>query len=90
MLFRSGLAVLHGHVVPGAMGPRRPRTWLSAGDRDRIRTVEYVKSVAEHLGQEGFPKVELRVFRADHTLQDEELAGLVAWWLGRPAERRTK
>ena len=86
----TGLAVLHGHVVPGAMGPRRPRTWLSAGDRDRIRTVEYVKSVAEHLGQEGFPKVELRVFRADHTLQDEELAGLVAWWLGQPSERRTK
>src|SRR5262249_54054767 len=25
---------------------------------------------------------EMRVFRADHTLQDEELAGLTAWWLG--------
>jgi poly(3-hydroxybutyrate) depolymerase len=86
----TALAVLHGHVVPGAMGPRRPRTWLSAGDRDRVRTVVYMRSVAEHLGQEGFPKVELRVFPADHTLQDEELAALVAWWLGRPAERRTR
>jgi len=86
----TALAVLHGHVALGAMGPRRPRTWLSVGDRDRVRTVEYMKSVAAHLEQEGFPKVELRVFRADHTLQDEELAGLVAWWLGRPAERRTK
>lgn len=83
----TALAVLHGHVVPGAMGPRRPQTWVSAGERDRVRTVEYMRSVAEHLRQEGFPRVELRVFRADHTLQEEELAALVAWWLGRPAER---
>jgi hypothetical protein len=27
------------------------------------------------------PKVEMRVFQADHTLQDEELAALAAWWL---------
>jgi predicted esterase len=60
---------------------RRPRTWLSAGDRDRVRTVEYMRSVAARLGQDGFPKVELRLFRADHTLQDEELGALVAWWL---------
>jgi len=86
----TSLAVLHGHVVPGAMGPRRPRTWLSAGDRDRVRTVAYMRSVAEHLGQEGFPGVELRVFRVDHTLQEEELAALVAWWLGRPAGRWTR
>ena len=85
----TALAVLHGHVVPGAMGPRRPPTWLSAGDRDRVRTVEYMRSVAEHLRHEGFPGVELRVFRVDHTLQEEELAGLVAWWLGHP-ERGTK
>jgi poly(3-hydroxybutyrate) depolymerase len=86
----TDLAVLHGHVVPGTIGPRRPRTWFSAGDRDRVRTVEYMKSVAEHLGQQGFPNVALRVFRADHTLQDEELVALVAWWLGRPAERETR
>ena len=78
----TDLAILHGHVVPGTVGLRRPRSWLSAGDRDRVRTVEYMRSVAEHLGQQGFPKVELRVFRVDHTLQDEELTGLVAWWLG--------
>jgi len=79
----TALAVLHGHVVPGAMGSRRPRTWLSAGDRDRVRTVAYMRSVAEHLGQEGFSGVELRVFRVDHTLQEEELAALIDWWLGR-------
>lgn len=44
--------------------------------------MEYMKNVAEHLGREGFPKVELRVFGADHALTDEELSALVAWWLG--------
>jgi predicted esterase len=83
----TDLAILHGHVVPGTMGPRRPRTWISGGDRDRVRTVEYMRSVADHLEQQGFPKVELRVFRADHTLQDDELTGLVAWWLSHRADR---
>lgn len=78
----TDLAVLHGHVAPGTVGFLRPRSWVSAGDRDRARTVEYMRSVAEDLRQQGFPKVELRVFQADHTLQDEELTGLVAWWLG--------
>lgn len=82
----TGLAVLHGHVVAAGMGPRRPRTWVFAGDRDRVRTVDNMRSVAEQLGQQGFPEVALHVFRADHRLQDEELAGLVAWWLGRHAE----
>jgi poly(3-hydroxybutyrate) depolymerase len=77
----TDVAILHGHVVSGTIGPRRPRGWVSAGDRDRVRTVDYMRSVADYLGQQGFPRVELRVFRADHTLQHEELAGLVAWWL---------
>ena len=86
----TDLAILHGHVAPASIGLRRPRTWVSAGDRDRVRTVEYMRSVAEHLGEQGFSELALRVFRADHTLQDEELAGLVAWWLGRRAERGTR
>jgi len=86
----TDLAVLHGHVVPGALGPRRPRTWVSTGDRDRVRTAEYMRSVAEHLNQQGFPKVALRVFRADHTLPDEEFNGLIAWWLGRGPQRETR
>ena len=83
----TALGVLHGHVVPGSLGPGRPRAWLSAGDRDRVRTVEYMRSVADHLRRQGFLEVEARVFRVDHTLQDEELTALVAWWLGRPAGR---
>jgi poly(3-hydroxybutyrate) depolymerase len=79
----TAFAVLHGHVEPGAWGRLRPRAWLSAGDRDRVRPVEYVRSVADQLTREGFPSVELRVFKADHSLGDDELAALVAWWLGR-------
>ena len=84
----TDLAVLHGHIGLGAMGPRRPRTWVSAGDRDRVRTAEYMRSVAEQLGQQGFRNIALRVFRGDHTLQDEELTGLIAWWLGHERETR--
>jgi len=79
----TAFAVLHGHVAPGSWGRLRPRAWLSAGDRDRVRTVEYMRSVAGLLTREGFPSVELRVFKVDHSLGDDELAALVAWWLGR-------
>ena len=33
--------------------------------------------------QAGFRDVEVRVFRGGHALDDQELAGLVAWWLPR-------
>src|SRR5262245_38356648 len=82
----TDLAVLHGHIAAETIGARRPRTWVSAGDRDRVRTAEHMRIVAEHLGQRGFRNVALRVFQADHTLKDEELTGLIAWWLGRRAE----
>ena len=78
----TDLAVLHGHVLPRTLGSRRPRTWLSAGDRDRVRPLEYMKTVAEHFGHEGFREVTLRSFRSDHTLQDDELTALADWWLG--------
>lgn len=79
----TAFAVLHGHVVSSAWGRLRPLAWVSAGDRDRVRTVEYMRSVADQLTREGFPSVELRVFKIDHSLGDDELAALVAWWLGR-------
>ena len=75
----TAFAVLHGHVVLDGMGPRRVRGWLSTGDRDRFRTVEYIRTLADHLTRrEGFPEVEARVFRAGHTLREDELAALVA------------
>jgi poly(3-hydroxybutyrate) depolymerase len=64
----TAFAVLHGHVVGGGMGPRRVRAWLSTGDRDRLRTVAYIRSVAEQLSERhGFPEVATRVFAVDHT-----------------------
>jgi poly(3-hydroxybutyrate) depolymerase len=80
----TAFAVLHGHVALDAMGPRRVRGWLSAGDRDRLRTVEQIRSLANRLRAEGFPEVDMQEFRADHTLGEQELATLVAWWLRRP------
>lgn len=88
----SAFAVLHGHVALDGMGPRRVRVWLSTGNRDRRRPVAYITRVADHLTRgEGFPEVETHVFRGDHTLGEEELAALIAWWLHRednPATQR--
>jgi predicted esterase len=79
----TAFAILHGHVALDAMGPRRPRGWVSAGDRDRVRTVEQMNGVATLLrGQAGLSDITLRVFHVDHSLGDEELAAMVAWWLG--------
>ena len=79
----TALAVLHGHVLVESLGPRRVRAWLSAGDRDRVRSVAQVRATADELERRaGFREVTAPVFRADHSLGDEELAALVAWWLG--------
>jgi len=80
----SAFAVLHGHIVSEGMGPRRVPGWLSTGDRDRVRTTEHMRSAAEHLTRRwGFPDLVTRVFRGDHTLGDEELGALIAWWRAR-------
>ena len=83
----TAFAVLHGHVSMGSLGPRRVRGWLSTGEGDRVRTVAFTKDTADHMTRRaGFPAIEMRVFRGDHALQDDELSELVAWWL-RPERR---
>ena len=80
----TAFAVLHGHLVLEGMGPRRVRGWLSTGDRDRLRTVDYIRSVGDDMTRrEGFPEVETRAFPVAHTLGEDELTALVAWWLRR-------
>jgi len=79
----TAFAVLHGHITPNSFGPLRPRAFVSAGDQDRVRTVEYMRSVANYLTRAGFQAIDLRVFKSDHRLGDDELAALVAWWLGK-------
>ena len=79
----TAFAVLPGHITPGSFGTLRPRAWVSAGDQDRVRTVDYMRSVADHLTRAGFPAVDLRVFKADHRLGDDELMALIAWWIGK-------
>jgi poly(3-hydroxybutyrate) depolymerase len=80
----AAFAVLHGHVPTEALGPRRVRGWLSTGDRDRQRPPAAVRALAAELtGRLRFPEIETRVFTADHTLGDDELSALAAWWLRR-------
>jgi poly(3-hydroxybutyrate) depolymerase len=84
----TAFAILHGHVVTDAAGPRRVRGWLSTGDRDRLRTVENMRSTADHMMRvAGFQDIETRVFTVDHALSEAELSGLVDWWLQRPSSR---
>ena len=84
----TAFAILHGHVVTDAVGPRRVRGWLSTGDRDRLRTAENMRSVADHLLRvAGFSEIETHVFPVDHALKEAELTGLVEWWLQRPSSR---
>ena len=53
-------------------------------DRARVRPVEQLRSLAAELTRRAtLPEVQTRVFHADHVLEDEELAALVAWWLRR-------
>src|SRR5262249_21033181 len=40
----TAFAVLHGHIMPASFGPLRPRAFVSAGDQDRVRTVDYMRS----------------------------------------------
>jgi len=78
----TAFAILHGHVVTDAIGPRRIRGWLSTGDRDRLRTGESMRATADHLLRvAGFSDIETRVFLVDHALREAELTSLVEWWL---------
>jgi hypothetical protein len=81
----TAFAILHGHVVTDAVGPRRVRGWLSTGDRDRLRIAESMRSGADYMMRvAGFSEIETRVFRADHALGETDVAALVVWWLDRP------
>jgi predicted esterase len=81
----TAFAILHGHVVTDAVGPRRVRGWLSTGDRDRLRIAESMRSTADYMTRvAGFSEIETRVFRADHALGETDVAALVVWWLDRP------
>ena len=83
----TAFAVLHGHVSTDILGPRRPRGWLSTGDQDRLRTAASMKALGDELRmRDRFAELETRVFRGGHSLGEDELAALVAWWLRR--ERR--
>jgi predicted esterase len=76
------LAVLHGGVFPGGIGPRRMPAWFSTGEQDRYRPVALVRQAADALAGVGFTTVTFRAYPGDHGLSDAEVRGVIAWWLG--------
>jgi phospholipase/carboxylesterase len=76
------LAVLHGGVFPGGIGPRRMPAWFSTGEQDSYRPVALVKQAADALSGLGFTAVSFRAYPGGHELSDAEVRDLIAWWLG--------
>ncbi len=75
------VAVLHGGVFPGGIGPRRPSAWFSTGERDSYRPVALVKQAAAELSALGFA-VMFRAYPGGHEYSVAEVRDLVDWWLG--------
>lgn len=78
----SHMAVLHGGVFPGGIGPRRMPAWFSTGEEDRYRPVALVQQSADALSALGFSAVTFRPYPGGHELSEDELRDLVDWWLG--------
>jgi len=76
------MAVLHGGVFPGGIGPRRMPAWFSTGEQDPYRPVALVKEAAAGLSALGFGGVTFRAYPGGHELSDAELRDLIGWWLG--------
>jgi hypothetical protein len=64
----------------------RPTRWARGASGAGSRPATAIDSGRPELKGLRFPEIETRVFAADHTLGDEELSALAAWWLRR--ERR--
>jgi poly(3-hydroxybutyrate) depolymerase len=76
------IAVLHGGVFPGGIGPRRLPAWFSTGEADRYRPVPLVEQAAAALSDLGFGDVSFQSYPGGHELGDTELRDVIQWWLG--------
>lgn len=76
------IAVLHGGVFPGGIGPRRTPAWLSTGEADRYRPVALVQQSADALSGLGYSRVTVQAYPGGHELSESELRDLIDWWLG--------
>ncbi len=77
----TGFAVLHGGVFPGGIGSNIIPGWFSTGEDDTIRSPDHMQDQLESLEPLGFDELVLEVFPGGHGLGNEELEGLVEWWL---------
>ena len=76
------IAVLHGGIFPGGIGPRRMPAWISTGEGDRYRPVALVQQSADDLSALGYSAVTFRSYPGGHDLSEPELRDLIDWWLG--------
>jgi predicted esterase len=79
----TAFAALHGPLVPDAFGERRPRVWLSTGSADHAWTPSKTRASEDQLKRSGFTDITFRLYPGAHTISKDEMAAVVAWWLGR-------
>jgi predicted esterase len=77
----TAFAVLHGGVVEGGIGDHVVPGWFSTGESDTVRPPEHVQGAMEYMEGLGFDELSLHLYPGGHGLIDEELDGLIAWWL---------
>ncbi len=73
-------ASLHGGAFPTGMGDNLAEGWFSTGEDDTARPPEMVEEDAQAVEAAGYPAPEFRVYGGGHSLSDQELDELVAWW----------
>jgi len=76
----TAFAVLHGGVLAGGLGSRRPRGWFSAGQDDSTRPAEQVHADRNSVASLFHP-LEWKTFSGGHELSVEEKSALLSWWL---------
>ena len=76
------IALLHGGVFPGGIGPNRMPVWVSTGEQDSVRPVALVQQAAAALTNLGFTALTFRTYRGGHGLSPAEANDLIDWWLG--------
>jgi predicted esterase len=76
------IAILHGGVFTGGLGPRRTPVWLSTGLEDPLRPVDQVRQSASAFVGLGFRPMSYRSYPGGHGLSEAEVRDLIVWWLG--------
>jgi predicted esterase len=77
----SAFAVLHGGVIAGGIGSNIVPGWLSTGEDDSIRPPDHIQDAADQLDALGFFDLRVEFYPGGHSINPDEAADLVDWWL---------